>query len=73
MEDEGGSLPRFELQDFTDDDLVVATGMNGVGRTGEMRQGIDQLRLTLRPSCEVLGLRAVTTALGVLTGERALL
>ena len=73
MEDEGGSLPRFELQDFTDDDLVVATGMNAMSRTGEMRQGIDQLGLTLRPSREVLGLRAVTTALGVLTGERALL
>ena len=73
MEDEGGSLPRFELQDFTDDDLVVATGVNAIGRTGEMRQGINQLRLTLRPSRKVLGLRAVTTALGVLTGERALL
>ena len=66
MEDQGVSLSRFELQNFTYDDLVIPTWMNGIGRTGEIRQGIDQLRLTLRPACEVLGLRPVTTALGVL-------
>ena len=52
---------------------MVATGMNGIGRAGEMRQGIDQLGLTLRPSLKVLGLRAVTAALRILAGERTLL
>ena len=47
--------------------------MNGIGRTGEMRQGIRQPRLTLQPGCEVLGFDAVTAALSVLTGERTLL
>jgi hypothetical protein len=47
--------------------------MNGVERTGEMRQGINQLRLILRPGCEVLRLSTVTTTLGVLAGKRTLL
>ena len=47
--------------------------MNGVDRTGEMRQSIDQLGLTLRPSRKVLGLRTVAAALCILAGERALL
>jgi len=47
--------------------------MDGEGRTGEMRQGINQLWLALGPGCEVLGLRTVAAALGVLAGNRTLL
>jgi hypothetical protein len=61
------------MQHFTNDDLMIATGVHGVGRTGEMRQGIDQLGLTLRPGCEMFGFCFMTTALSVLTGKRFLI
>jgi hypothetical protein len=60
------------VQHFTNNDLMIATGVHSVGRTGEVRQSIDQLGLTLRPGCKVLGFYSMTTALSVLTGERLL-